>query len=89
MPIKCNTPNSIKVGDYFESCTFHPCLCIEVDETGRNIEGISLVNGEIQNCSAVHCGVRLLNLKEAISWKLYGPEDAKEHVTEIWWNAET
>lgn len=69
MADRINSAGKINVGDYFESCSFHPCLCIEVDESGRNIEGISLIDGHIQNCSAVHCGIRKLTIDEAIEWK--------------------
>jgi hypothetical protein len=85
MANRVNTPGCIKVGDYFESCNFHPCLCFEVDETGRNIEGISLVDGHIQNCSVVHCGIRQLSLEEAISWKMSGPKEIENMEIEKWW----
>lgn len=85
MAERVQEPGSVRVGDYFESCSFHPCLCIEVDETGRNIEGISLVDGRIQNCSVVHCGIRTLTLREAIQWKLAGPKDCSEEIGTPWW----
>lgn len=85
MAERVNTPGSIKVGDYFESCSFHPCLCVEVDETGRNIEGVSLVDGHMQSCSVVHCGIRKLSLEEAISWNLSGPKDIGDIEVEKWW----
>ena len=86
MPEKVNIPNAIKVGDFFESCSFHPCLCISVDETGRHIEGISLVNGIVHNCNVVHCGIRKLSLREAVEWKLSGPKFIENmEVDQPWW----
>lgn len=85
MAERVNTPGSINVGDYFESCSFHPCICIAVDVTGRHIEGISLVDGGIQRCNVVHCGIRRLSLEEAISWKLSGPKDTDGMEVERWW----
>jgi hypothetical protein len=85
MAKRVNTPGSIKVGDYFESCDFHPCLCIEVDETGRFLEGISLVDGHIQRCNVIHCGIRHLSLEEAISWKLTGPKNIGNNEIDKWW----
>ncbi len=76
----------IQVGDYFESCSFHPCVCIEVDETGRNIEGISLIDGHIQNCSTTHCGIRKLTIDEAIEWKKSGPQKSEGcDIDNRWW----
>ncbi|MCE2570942.1 hypothetical protein [Motilimonas eburnea] len=86
MAERINSEGIIKVGDYFESCCFHPCLCIEVDEYGSNIEGISLIDGHIQNCSAVHCGIRKLTIDEAIEWKKRGPQEIEgQQVENPWW----
>lgn len=86
MADRINSAGKINVGDYFESCSFHPCLCIEVDESGRNIEGISLIDGHIQNCSAVHCGIRKLTIDEAIEWKKSGPQEIEDQeVDNQWW----
>lgn len=86
MALRIQSAEEIRVGDYFESCSFHPCLCIEVDENGRNIEGISLVNGGIQHCSVFHCGIRKLTVDEAIHWKLHGPRELEDReVEQKWW----
>ncbi len=86
MAERINSEGKIQVGDFFENCSFHPCLCIEVDERGINIEGISLVDGHIQNCSAMHCGIRKLTLEEAIDWKKTGPKDIEgQNVSDQWW----
>jgi hypothetical protein len=86
MATRISSVGKIQAGDYFESCSFHPCVCIEVDETGRNIEGISLIDGHMQNCSVIHCGIRKLSFDEAIKWKIVGPQDLQgEKLTEKWW----
>lgn len=63
-----------KVGDIYEDCCFHPCLCTEVDEEG--ISGISLIDGTSpRSCSLVHCGIRKLSIEEATEIKENGPKD--------------
>ena len=51
MAERINSEGKIQVGDFFESCSFHPCLCIEVDEGGVNIEGISFR----RTCTNLQC----------------------------------
>jgi hypothetical protein len=87
MPKRIQSEKEIKVGDFYEDCAFHPCLCIEVgaDNTAAGIEGISLVNGGIKSCNARHCGLRLLSAEEAIHWKLHGPVDQKIEPKDRWW----
>jgi len=85
MAERINSPGMICIGEYFESCDFQPCICISVDESGRNIEGISLIDGHIQSCSAVHCGIRKLSFQEAIYWKLNGPQGLQVEVENKWW----
>jgi hypothetical protein len=80
-----NSIGKLKIGDYFESCSFHPCICIGIDDSDRNIEGISLVDGHIQSCSVIHCGVRRITLEEAIIWKLYGPKETDVEIEKPWW----
>jgi hypothetical protein len=45
MPIPVKSIKDIKVGDFFEDCAFHPCLCTLADSEGDEdaVEGISLV----------------------------------------------
>ena len=86
MPQKVPETGIIVLGDYYESCSFHPCICIEIDETGRNIEGISLVDGGIQSCSVIYCGLRKLTLEEAITWKKDGPKEIDDiQIENKWW----
>jgi hypothetical protein len=84
MPKQINSPEEIKIGDFYEDCGFQPCLCVEKGDTSvsnpnsrcvDSLRGISLVTGKIRMCSAIHCGIRLLTLEEAIEWKLKGPSD--------------
>ena len=86
MAERVKQPHEIKVGQFYESCNFHPCLCSDVDEAGVQIQGISLVNGDILYCNILHCGLRLLTANEAISWKIYGPTDYKDiGEDKRWW----
>lgn len=86
MPQKVSETGMIDLGEYFESCSFHPCLCIEIDDTGRNIEGISLVDGSIQSCSVIHCGLRKLTFAEAVHWKKEGPQEIGDiEIDNKWW----
>ena len=91
MPRLIKSITEIKVGDFYEDCAFHPCLCTVAgspdDKDG--VEGISLVNGTHPRCcSATHCGLRILTVEEAIHWKLHGPKDEPlENFSEKerWW----
>ena len=85
MPIGINQPGALSVGDYFESCSFHPCLVTKVDATGVQVEGTSLVNGTVHHCNVRHCGLRSLSVEEANRWKLDGPEDMDLPTEERWW----
>ncbi len=86
MAKRIKSKKEIRVGDFYEDCAFHPCLCISVGEgTEAQVEGISLVNGGIRGCNARHCGLRLLTVEEAISWKLNGPADQTLDEGDRWW----
>jgi hypothetical protein len=87
MPRQIASEAEIHIGDFYEDCAFHPCLCISVGADGDEdgLEGISLVNGGVRSCSARHCGVRLLTVEEAIHWKLHGPADQQLEPKDQWW----
>lgn len=88
MPKQIKTEKDIRVGDFFEDCAFHPCLCIGAGgkDDPDNIEGISLVDGSSpRSCSARHCGLRLLTIEEAIRWKFHGPADKDLKPEDRWW----
>ena len=85
MPTAVNIPKDISPGDYYENCFFHPCLCIRVDDD--ELLGVSLVDGRYPcSCSIRHCGVRKLNLAEALHWKFFGPEDRTVPNDCQWWD---
>ena len=67
--------DKIEVGHFFEGCSFHPLVCIESDYENDSLMGISLVDGSMQSCSVRSCGVRKLTPREAITWRLRGPQD--------------
>jgi hypothetical protein len=85
-----NSTADIKPGDFYEDCACHPCLCIQVEEDGNGVNGISLVDGSVgRGCSIRHCGIQKLTHDEAIDWIFYGPLD-EEVRTRIkpenrWW----
>ena len=55
---------TIKVGDIYEDCAYHPVKCTHSD--GDDVEGISLLDGsEPRSCSIKHCGVKKLTQKQA------------------------
>ena len=81
---------SISPGDYYEDCSYHPCLCISVDEDSDGISGISLVDGSYPRCCSIeHCDVRKLTLAEVVLWKHHGPQRMGEPWTPLpdkqWW----
>jgi hypothetical protein len=45
MPIPIKAYSQIKIGDIYEDCGFHPCLCVKIDEEDDEVQGISLVDG--------------------------------------------
>ena len=85
MPTPVNIPKDIRPGDYYEDCSFHPCLRIRVDDD--ELLGVSLVDGTYpRGCSIRHCGVRRLSLAEALHWKFFGPADQHVPDDHQWWD---
>ena len=81
--------DTFRPGDYYEDCSFHPCLCIAVDGLG-GISGISLIDGSSpRSCDIAHCGVRKLTLDEVMLWKRKGPQNLDHPWTPLpdkqWW----
>lgn len=88
MPKPIKSEQEIRVGDFYEDCAFHPCLCTSVGADGDEdgVEGISLVDGSSPRCCSVrHCGLRLLTVEEAIHWKFHGPADETLETKDRWW----
>lgn len=88
MPKPIQSEKEIRVGDFYEDCAFHPCLCTSVGADGDAdcVEGISLVDGSSPRCcSARHCGLRILTVEEAIQWKFHGPADNQFEGKDRWW----
>ena len=85
---------NIKVGDIYESCSYHPVLCLGVDYKKDEIWGVSLVDGTYPiSCSLLLCGVRKLSPKQAWEIKMHGPLDIEVRAgmskQNRWWNANT
>ena len=85
MATRIDKPGQLEVGEYYEACNFHPCLCMTIDEAKVHVEGISLVNGVIYSCNVRHCGLRKLTVKEAIKWKTDGPQEIDREIDDKWW----
>jgi len=95
MPKPIIRADQIKVGDYFEDCNYHPCVCTEVNVVNKkkitcddDISGISLINGNRTSCSLTHCGPRQLTFEEAMIWKKSGPTDVEDKNINRWWDRE-
>jgi hypothetical protein len=83
-PIK--SYSQLKIGDYYEDCAYHPCICTHISEADDEVQGISLVDGSYPRaCSVTHCDLHLLSLEEAISWKLKGPPEGGVPEKKRWW----
>jgi len=89
------TNQTIKPGDIYEDCSYHPVLCTNTDDD--EIEGISLIDGSSPRCCSLsHCNVTKLSLKEAIHIKEHGPtQEKKDHIKALelqgwsftkWWS---
>lgn len=82
---------AIKPGDIYESCSYHPVLCLGVDYKNDEIWGVSLVDGSHPRaCSLLHCGVKKLSPKQAWHVKMTGPvnEEVRNSIKPEarWWN---
>jgi hypothetical protein len=85
MPTVVVNESELAVGDYYENCSYVPCLCIRIrtDE----VTGISIVDGSNPHlCSIEFCGVRKLSFAEAMHWKFYGPLDLFVPQDKRWWS---
>lgn len=68
--------SKIKPGDVYEDASRHPCLCLGASEDGRDIWGISLVDGSYpRSCDPELQRTRKLSLDEAWAWREHGPQD--------------
>jgi hypothetical protein len=90
VPRKPASIHDISVGSFYEDCAFHPCLCIAVWPEHGSIRGISLVDGSFpRGCDIDRCGIRILTAEEAITWRLYGPQDVPPEIEfcdeDKWW----
>ena len=84
----------LKPGDIYESCSYHPVLCLGVDYKSDEVWGISLIDGTYPlSCSLVLCGIRKLTPKLAWQIRMCGPieSDARDQIAKSkrWWNAKT
>jgi hypothetical protein len=78
MPTPVVKPDDLKPGDFYEDCAFHPCLCVNVDCSGGDIEiwGVSLIDGSYpRSCGVPGCAVVKLTLEEALQWRFFGAPD--------------
>lgn len=84
MPERITSSNQINLGDFYEDCYYHPCLCTLVWD--GCVSGISLVDGTYpRDCSIEHYAIRKLTPEEAIHWRFYGPSDVVLSKKDKWW----
>jgi len=68
MAEKITNLGQLQLGEIYEDCDYHPCLCIRVD--GYEVFGISLIDGSYpRNCEIGRCGLVKLSIAEAIESK--------------------
>jgi hypothetical protein len=85
---------SLRPGDIYESCNYHPVLCLGADYRSDEVWGISLVDGSYPHCcSLLHCGLRKLTPKQAWLLRLHGPRSAAARASvpksKRWWSDAT
>jgi len=79
-----------KPGDLYEDMSLHPCLCIATSADGRDVWGISLVDGSYpRSCDPHFQSIGKLSLEEAWVWRTKGPQhlakDARILPAQQWW----
>jgi hypothetical protein len=72
-------PPDLEPGEFYEDCRYHPMVCVSLGTDGDELEGISLVTGDIGSCSLNHCGVVKLTAAEAIQRRLHWDEFVEKH----------
>ena len=85
---------SLRPGDIYESCNYHPVLCLGADYRSDEVWGISLVDGSYPHCcSLLPCGLRKLTPKQAWLLRLHGPRSAAARASipksKRWWSDAT
>ena len=69
----------IKPGEFYEDCSYHPCVCVGSSLEHDEIWGISLIDGtHPRSCSFRHCGVRKLTIAEVWEWRSQGPPEVRD-----------
>lgn len=68
-------PKSIRPGDLYENCNYHPMLCLKNDY--GDLTGISLVTGSVGCCSMFGCGPFKMSVEEAETARKKILEDAE------------
>lgn len=69
MTATVQNPEGISVGDLYEDASFHPCLCMGIDD--GFVWGVSLIDGSHpRSCDLMMSGIRKLTPAEAWSIKM-------------------
>ncbi|MBC8427330.1 MAG: hypothetical protein H8D97_00415 [Proteobacteria bacterium] len=69
-------------GDFYEDCRYHPMLCISLDRVDGELIGLSLIDSKFRRCSYYHCGIQKLTPKQALYWRINGPEFTNVGISE-------
>lgn len=57
---------ALRPGMIYEDCSFHPCLCTNVEPDGE-VNGISLIDGSApRGCDLQHRGVEILEVSDVL-----------------------
>lgn len=74
---------SIRPGDIYEDCNYHPVICIENDR--GDLLGISMIDGSgPRGCSMFHCGVVKLSIKKATEIKQNWSDEYVDRMHSYW-----
>jgi hypothetical protein len=82
--------SKFKPGDLYQDMSLHPCLCIGASVDGRDVWGVSLVDGSYpRSCDPEFQSISKLSLEQAWVWRTKGPQGLAQDVRilpdEQWW----
>jgi hypothetical protein len=70
-----DSSSDIAIGEIYQSCSYHPCVCVYVDDD--QLFGISLIDGHYGcGCSIRSCGPLKLTVQEALEIKFLGEKSS-------------
>jgi hypothetical protein len=78
-------PASIRVGDIYEDCSFHPVLCTEIDAKDDVVlSGISLIDGTFpRSCDGKYCAPIPIRIEDVMTIRSDLDAYRKKRTTEL------